>query len=105
MDAKGLVTFTGIERPNVEKQAASALQIAESMVNVFTRGRHKDRDGKFRDGIEDVITTAAARILANPEQIEVREQAGPYSMYRGVGFQGFSLAELQVLNRYRKRGI
>ena len=47
----------------------------------------------------------AARILANPEQISVREQVGPYQMYKAAGFSGFTLVELAVLNRYRKRAI
>lgn len=102
MDAKGLVKFTGISRPDVEEQAAEALKIAESMVAAFTRGRHVNRAGEFREGVEGVIVTSAARILSNPEQVSVREQVGPYSLYRGEGFQGFSLAERMVLDRYRK---
>ena len=104
MDAAALVRFTGITRPNVEAQAEQALQIAGALVDAYTRGRHK-RLGEYRPGVEDVITTVAARILANPEQIAVREQVGPYSMYRGEGFSGFTLVELAVLNRYRKRAL
>ena len=104
MDAKQLVEFTGIKRPNVEAQAAQALRMAQSLVDAYTRGRHK-RLGQLRPGVEDVIVTVAARILANPEQVEVREQVGPYTMYRGEGFKGFTLVELAVLNRYRKQAI
>lgn len=102
MDAKGLVAFTGIFRPGIEVQAAESLKIVEALVSAYTRGRHVSRDGQFKDGVEAVITTAAARMLSNPEQLAVREQVGPYSMYRGAGFQGFSLAEKIVLDRYRK---
>lgn len=102
MNAQQLVEFTGISRPNVEKQAEQALRTAEGLVDAYTRGRHKRRD-VYRPGVEDVIVTVAARILANPEQIAVREQVGPYTMYRGEGFSGFTLVELAVLNRYRKR--
>ena len=102
MDAASLVRFTGITRPNVEEQAEQALKIAAALVEAYTRGRHQRR-GVLRPGVEDVITTVAARILANPEQIAVREQVGPYSMYRGEGFSGFTLVELAVLTRYRKR--
>lgn len=105
MDAKKLVRFTGISRPNIEDQAAEALVIVEAMVSAYTRGRHKRADGSFREGVEAVITTAASRILSNPEQVSVREQVGPYSMYRGEGFQGFSLAERMVLDRYRKSAL
>lgn len=102
MDAKGLVEFTGITRPNAVAQADQALRMAEGLVDAYTRGRHKRRD-EYRPGVEDVLVTVAARILANPEQVAVREQVGPYSMYRGEGFSGFTLVELAVLNRYRKR--
>lgn len=102
ISAKDLVEFTGIQRPNVEAQAATAVQIADGLVAAFCRGRHVDAKGEYRPGVEGVVITAAARILANPEQVSVREQAGPFSLYRGEGFQSFSLAERMVLERYRK---
>ncbi len=43
--------------------------------------------------------TATARLLANPEQIAT----GVGSVQIHGGFKGFNLAELAVLNRYRKR--
>ncbi|MEX3517676.1 hypothetical protein VVR26_09585 [Corynebacterium camporealensis] len=104
MTPEQLVEFTGITRPHVREQATVALKSAESFVAAYTRGRHK-RGGEFREGVEDVIITVAARILSNPEQVSVREQVGPYSMYRGEGFKGFTLVELAVLNRYRKQAI
>lgn len=97
-----LIKFTGATGPEVEQQAATALGMAESLVSVYTRGRHK-RGENFRPGIETVITTVAARILANPQFIQEREQIGPYTYFRGEGFTGFTLAELAVLNSYRKR--
>ncbi|TXI61975.1 hypothetical protein [Mycolicibacterium mageritense] len=51
------------------------------------------------DDIAAVITTATARLVANPEQIPT--DIGSVSL-RG-GFTGWTLAELFVLNRYRKR--
>ena len=62
------------------------------------------RDGGFSDGVPNddiaaVIVTAAARLVANPEQIP--SDVGSVSM-RG-GFSGFSLTERLVLNRYRKK--
>ena len=104
MTPEQLVAFTGIRRPGVEDQAKQALLMAEAYVDAYTRGRHRRR-GELREGVGAVITSAAARILANPEQISVREEVGPYSMYRGEGFAEFNLVELAVLNRYRKRAI
>lgn len=51
------------------------------------------------DDIAAVIVTATARLVANPEQIS--QQVG--SVDQRGGFSGWSLAELFVLNRYRKR--
>lgn len=100
-----LITFTGAQGPEVEAQARTALTVATGLVDAYCRGRHKRRDDTLKPGVQEVITTVAARILANPEQIQVREQIGPYTMLKGAGFNGFTLVELAVLNRYRKRAI
>ncbi|MGP5593824.1 hypothetical protein [Corynebacterium flavescens] len=105
MTPEELVKFTGITRPEVVSQAETALSVAESIVDAYTRGRHVDASGEFRTGVEGVVTTVAARILSNPEQVSYREQAGPYSLYREAGYQGLSLTEQLILDRYRKRGI
>ncbi len=51
------------------------------------------------DDIAAVITTATARLVANPEQLDT--QVGSTAV-RG-GFKGWSLAETFVLNAYRGR--
>lgn len=104
MTPEELIKFTGTQGPNVDAQAAQALTTASALVSAYCRGREK-RGDKYRPGVEEVITMVAARILANPEQISVREQVGPYQMYKAAGFNGFTLVELAVLNRYRKRAI
>lgn len=100
-----LIKFTGTEGPDVLEQAQVALGMAEALVDAYCRGRHEDKFGQLKSGVGAVITAVAARILANPEQIQQREQIGPYSYFKGAGFQGFTLVELAVLNRYRKRAI
>lgn len=104
MTPEDLIKFTGTQGPNVDAQAAQALTTAQALVGSYCRGREK-RGDTYRPGVEEVITMVAARILANPEQISVREQVGPYQMYKAAGFNGFTLVELAVLNRYRKRAI
>ena len=104
MTPDDLIKFTGATGPNVTQQATQALGMAEALVDAYTRGRHM-RAGHYRPGVEAVITAVAARILENPSQIQVREQIGPYTHFKGNGFQGFSLVELAVLNRYRRRAI
>ena len=104
MTPEELVKFAGAQGPDVDSQAATALTTAQALVGAYCRGREK-RGAEYRPGVEEVIVMVAARILANPEQISVREQVGPYQMYKAQGFQGFTLVELAVLNRYRKRAI
>lgn len=104
MSASQLIAFTGAEGPNIQERAAIAWTTAEALVGAYCRGREK-RGDVYRPGVEDVILMVGSRILANPEQIQVREQVGPYSMFKGAGFEGFTLVELAVLNRYRKRAI
>lgn len=55
--------------------------------------------------IAAVITAAAARFVSNPSQISRSQTAGPFGEdFRG-GFNGWTLAEQAVLNRYRVRAM
>lgn len=79
--------------------AVEHVPIVTAMARAYTRGGGFHDDGDPFDGVAAVITTATARLLANPEQITV--SVGGTRV--GEGFQGWSLAETFVLNRYRKR--
>jgi len=81
-----------------EALAEQHLPIITSMVKAYTRGNGFTAEVP-NDELAAVITPATARLMANPEQIPY--DAGAVSM-RG-GFNGFNLAELAVLNRYRRR--
>ena len=48
-----------------------------------------------------VILTASARLLAHPRQLAVDETVGPDSASFRGGFNGWSVLETLVLNRYR----
>lgn len=85
--------------------ATHALTGAEALVEGYTRGRHVNLSGGYRPGIRAVILQVAARILANPGQVNVRVQAGAVVVSKGPGFSGFTLAEQAVLNRYRRRAV
>lgn len=71
----------------------------------FVKGYKRGRGFLLEaDGVEDdiraVIITATARLATNPSQVE-REQADGWS---AVGsFNGFTLPELFVLYKYRRR--
>lgn len=80
--------------------AALCLKVAADLAHTYTRGAGFDPvTGVPGDDVAAVVLMAAARLIANPEQL-------PYDVggtsIRG-GFTGWSLAELFVLNRYRRR--
>lgn len=89
----------------VTATATTQLATVTLLARAYTRGHgfgyvdSKHTNRLPNDEIRAVILTATARLVANPEQIA-------YSV-GGVGFRegfhGWSLAELQVLNRYRPR--
>lgn len=97
-----LISFMGATPVSTET-ATTALTTAEALIGGYCRGCHVDGAGEYRDGIKAVVITVGARIAANPAQVTIRDSAGPFTRARGQGFSGFTLAELAVLNRYRKR--
>lgn len=99
-----LINFM-VDTPVSTEIATTALTTAEALIAGYCRGCHVDRAGEYRDGIKAVVITVGARIAANPAQVTVRDTAGEFSRSRGAGFSGFTLAELAVLNRYRKRAV
>lgn len=74
--------------------------VITSFARSYTRGRGFTA-GVANDEIGHVIVTAAARLVANPEQIP--NDIGSISM-RG-GFNGWTLPELVVLNRFRVKAM
>lgn len=78
--------------------AGEVVPVVTAMARAYTRSRGFTGD-QPNDEISAVIITAAARMVVNPGQV-------PYDVgsvsYRG-GFDGWTLAETFVLNRWRKR--
>lgn len=82
--------------------ADQAVPIITAMVSAYTRGQGFDKAGlALAYELDAVITTATARFVTNPDS-NVRETIGDYTVQPAV-FSGFTLPELYVLNRYRKR--
>lgn len=105
ISATELIKYAGATGDHVELQANEAIAGITAYVAAYTRGNHVDRNGEPRPGIRQVVLSAAARVLANPSGVSQREQIASFSWYIGEGFNGFNLAELAVLKRYRKRAI
>ncbi|MGV9482303.1 hypothetical protein [Gordonia aichiensis] len=78
--------------------AGQHVTIVTAMARAYTRD-NGFAGNEPADDIAAVITTATARLVANPEQINTTTG----SVAVNGGFTGWTLAELFVLNRYRKR--
>ena len=76
------------------------LPVITAMVKAYTRARGFV-DGVPGDDLAAVIVSATARSVANPEHT-ISQETGPFSIRQGI-FQGWTLPELAILHRYRKR--
>lgn len=85
--------------PGLAALAGEHAAVITAMVRAYTRDNGFDGTGAPNDDLAAVITTATARLVANPEQN--RHTVG--GVQQLDGFKGWSLAETFVLNRYRKR--
>lgn len=87
--------------PGVLALADAHLPIVEAFVHGYTRGRGFGEDGRPVAPLEAVVISATARLTANPEQVAAYT-VGDYSERPAV-LAGWTLPELAVLHRYRKR--
>jgi hypothetical protein len=84
--------------------AEQAIPIVTTLVKAYVRGG-ADWDASDYEDVEAVIVTASARLVTNPGQIATDQAAGPFTQSLRGGFTGWTLAELAVLNRYRKLAV
>lgn len=97
--ASELGAFVGTEL-NAD-QANAVISVVTAMASAYTRGRGFT-EGEPNNDVRAVILSAAARLVTDPSQITTDRQMGPFRVsYRP--FEGWSMAELYVLNRYRER--
>ncbi|MFT4395790.1 hypothetical protein ACLTEW_12735 [Gordonia lacunae] len=80
--------------------AQQAQQVVTAQVRAYTRDRGFSGDQPAPD-LDTVILTSTARLVANPENLR-SEKIGDYEVQRQV-VEGWTLAELAILNRYRRR--
>ena len=78
------------------------IPIVTVMVKADVRG---GSDWEANEELEAVIVTAAARMVSNPTGLAHDMTSCPFSHSLRGAFQGWTLAELFVLNRYRKRAV
>ena len=88
--------------PTVVAQAEAHLPIVRTFVAAYVR------DVGFTAGVENdalgaVVVSACARLVTNPSQAR-QYAAGDYSESPGL-LNGWTLPELAVLHRYRRRAL
>lgn len=98
--ATDLSAFTGRELNG--DQATAVIQVVTALAGAYTRGRGFTAGEPNKD-VRAVILSASARLIADPSQLVSDEQMGPFKISYRAGFEGWSTAELAVLNRHRER--
>jgi hypothetical protein len=90
-----------LSRPDLAALAEEHVPYVARMARAYCGGHGFSGDGAdCEEDIAAVIVAATARLVTNPAQVE-SEGADGYSV-RG-GFHAWSLPELGVLHRYRRR--
>lgn len=98
--AQDVANFLGQgDDPTTVALAREVLSVVTALAGGYTRGQGFFGSTPGVADLDAVIITASARLVAHPEQIEQRIG----DTYTRGGFTGWTLAELAVLNRYRKR--
>lgn len=94
-------TLTGVADEDTELIAVAneTAALVTAMAHGYTRGTGFDDDGIPDGRLAAVIVAAAARLFANPEQVDF------FTGSVGVRttFKGWTLAEQQTMNNYRQR--
>lgn len=92
--------------PTVLALAAEHLPAVTHMVKAYTRDRGFDPlGGEPGDDLAAVIVSSSARLVANPEHTidqTVIADENTFTTRPGI-FNGWTLPELAILHRYRKR--
>lgn len=81
--------------------ADAQLPVVTAFVYGYTRGRGFITEDSMELDLRHVIVSACARLVHNPEHTK-RYQVGDYSEAPAV-LDGFTLPELAILHRYRRR--
>lgn len=97
-----------LEGAVTEAVAQRAVDAVTLMARAYTRGEGFDQGDDYDEPNAEIaaaILTAACRLSRNPGQLATSETMGPFGFEVRGGFQGFSLAELAALDRYRVHGL
>jgi hypothetical protein len=87
-----------------EGDVETVVPVVTVLAKSYTRGNGFDGNEPCEE-IAAVIVTASARLAANGAQLATDDTIGPFSRSIRGGFDGWTLAEQAVLNRYRVRAM
>lgn len=94
-----VASFLGLDDdPTVVALAGEHAPIIRAMAMAYTRG-NGFKGAEVQEDIYAVLVAATARLVANPEQLHYAAGSARIS----GAFNGWTLPEQFVLNRYRKR--
>ncbi len=96
VDPDDVARFLDWRNPDTEQ----AVDLVTALAKAYTRGRGFDGDQPNAD-VAAVIKLASARLAANPRQLLTRLQVGHAEYEVRSSFQGFTIPERAVLDRYR----
>jgi hypothetical protein len=82
----------------------AAVPVIATMAKAYTRGRGFDGN-EPNDEIAAVITTASARLASNTAQVSQNQTMGDFGRDVRSSFQGWTVAEQMVLDRYRVKAM
>jgi hypothetical protein len=95
-----LAAFIGTEVTT--DQATAIISVISALASAHTRGEGFTA-GEPNSDVRAVILSASARLLRDPSGIVSYEEMGPFRVQYRAGFDGWTVAELGALNRYRAR--
>jgi predicted ATP-dependent serine protease len=104
VDASDVAAFLGRSGDAVTVALAEQhVPVVTVMVKAYVRDNGFDELGEPADDLALVIVSSCARLVVNPEHT-VSQEIGTFSIRQAV-FNGWTLPELAVLHRYRKRAL
>ena len=105
VNGESLLRFLGVTDAEEAElvRASEAVEVVRMYCWAYTRGNGFFFEDQPCRALASVIHSGAARLFSNPEQ-DRQQTVGSVSISPSV-MAGFNLAELAVLNRYRRRAL
>nr|WP_300147223.1 hypothetical protein [Propionicimonas sp.] len=87
-------------------RAGAVLPHVLQLIRGYTRGRGFPNEDAWEcpSDIQVVVYSVIARVLANPDGLQKTTVTGPFTE-TVAGWQGFTLMERQILDRYRVKAL